>query len=182
MGYFSWLTSDRKEGIRIAAAGEHPRPVYLLQPGGQPPIEEPAYAGYGEFGGENAYRWLARMNLPADKLAGFTPDELYDAGVSLEVGTLLRLGENGRLISVFHGDPKFFEALGLDVYCFKGTWDAPIPEFKRSANELVKAGLAKIVRNQDVFPLRYPLKFSFDRKASYEDLPAAEVDPNQGFY
>jgi hypothetical protein len=29
---------------------------------------------------------------------------------------------------------------------------------------------------------RYPLKFSFDKNAIYEDLPASEYDPSQGFF
>lgn len=31
-------------------------------------------------------------------------------------------------------------------------------------------------------PIEYPLKFSFNKDAKYEDLPASEDDPNQGFF
>lgn len=179
MGTFSWRTSDTKKSIRVYA-GEV-SPVYLLQPDGVAPIRENAYEGYGIFGGVDAYVWLPRMNLPADKLANFTDEELAMVGVSLAHGDLIRVKASGRLYSIFHGDPKLFDALGLDVECFKGRWSDQMPEFGMSANDTIKTGTAEMVDIADVFQIRYPLKFSFSPTAVYEDLPAAEVDPTQGY-
>jgi hypothetical protein len=47
-----------------------------------------------------------------------------------------------------------------------------------SANELLDHGLIKPVKAT----LAYPLKFSFDESAIYEDLPASEPCEYQGYF
>ena len=84
MGFFSWKTADTKESIRNIYTGQH-RTVYLLQPNGKPPIEEPAYDGYGRFGGIDAYAWLAAQNLDVD--SDDTDDELRGLGIDLAFAT-----------------------------------------------------------------------------------------------
>lgn len=110
MGLFSWLTSDTNESIRVFG----PRPVYLLQPNGEPPLEQPVYEGYGVFGGVDAYEWLADMN-----------------GVPR--------GDGER-----RGDGIELEFSGREI--------------------------------------EYPLKFSFNKDAVYEELKASKYCPNQGFF
>jgi hypothetical protein len=61
MGFFSWKTSDTKETIWNIYTGKS-KPVYLLMPEGRPNIGEPAYDGYGRFGGKDAYALLAEEN------------------------------------------------------------------------------------------------------------------------
>ena len=117
MGFFSWKTCDTKRPINnIYSDKPHKRPVYLLQPNSEPPIEESAYEGYGEFGGIDAYAWLARMNLGSD-------------------------GEDDKI-----------RGLGIDLFF----------------NEKEK--------------VKYPLKFSFNKDAVYENWPASEDDENQGYF
>ena len=69
MGFYSWKTADTHQSIRNTFA-EDPHtdigPVYLLQPHGLPPIIEPAYEGYGTFGGVDANTWLAIKNLESE--------------------------------------------------------------------------------------------------------------------
>ena len=124
MGFFSWQTADTKESIANVYTG-HCRPVYLLQPNGKPPIYEPEYAGYGEFGDKNAYVWLAENNLPEAMLDRICEDELHDIGLEL-----------------------FLEG------CFE----------------------------DKISEVMYPLKFSFSKDAVYEDLPASNDCPYQGFF
>lgn len=118
MGFTSFLTADGKESIRNRYAGEC-RTVYLLQPNGNPPIEEKAYEGYGMFGNIDAFVWLAMHNLQKEYLRQFEEDldRVRDIGCGLE--------------------------------------NSECP---------------------------FPLKFSFDKDAVYEELPASEYDPSQGFF
>lgn len=181
MGFFSWLTSDSKESIRNIHTGED-RSVYLLQPDGAAPIREDAYEGYGVFGGIDAYAWLGKANLPQDRVIDFDDEELRDAGIALDCGNLLRL-HDGRLLSVFHDSRKLCAALGLTVEHFPGRYDEPIPSCNgKSANAMTVTGIAQTIRLRDLLVMYHPLKFSFDPAARYEDLPAAENDPDQGFF
>lgn len=179
MVFFSWTTSDTKTAIRHIHAEEDCRTVYLLQPSGEH-IKETAYEGYGMFGGVDAYTWLAKMNLPQESLTGFSEKELRSVGINLQHGDLLKT-HDGKLHALFHGGEKMFKAMGLNVEAFQGRWDGSIPGLGTSANELVANGPAMTVRIGELFPLRYPLKFSFNPDADYDALPAAEDDPNQGF-
>lgn len=61
MGFFSWKTADTKQTIWNVYTQKH-KPVYLLFPEGRPSIKEPAYEGYGDFGGKDAYQILAEEN------------------------------------------------------------------------------------------------------------------------
>jgi hypothetical protein len=120
MGFFSWTTADTNESIPSVHSNRSTQTVYLLQPNGRPPIEEECYEGYGVFGGQDAYEWLARQNAEAlgIDLSGLDFDDVRSVGIEM-----------------------FFDM------------DVPVP-----------------------------LKFSFNPKAVYEDLPASESCPNQGFF
>lgn len=64
MGQFSFTDATDPSRSIVLSGGEHPdneRTAYLLLPGGGK-IEEPAYDGYGHFGGMDAYEWLAEAN------------------------------------------------------------------------------------------------------------------------
>lgn len=118
MGFFSFTTADTHESIPNIYSGSHDgRPVYLLQPNGEPPIVESSYFGNGVFGDVDCYLWLARINFDEREQQGLTEDELRYKAIRFESDT----------------------------------------------------------------PLKYPLKFSFNKDAVYEDLPASENCPCQGF-
>ena len=83
MGYFTWKTADTGETIWNEASRQGARTVYLLQPGGEAPLREDSYEGYGVFGGTDAYAWLARRNLPTEQTEGRSDDDLRDDGIDL---------------------------------------------------------------------------------------------------
>ncbi len=171
MGMFSWLTADTKESIRV---GED-KNVYLLQPNGKPSIVEDYYDGYGNFGGADAYIWLAKNNLPAEKLKNKTYDEIRELGIGLELGCVYK-GSNGKTYSVFH---KYADLVSSCVQ-FVGNYESPMDDFDgKTPNQLIESGDLVEIPLQDL--IEYPLKFSFSEFAVYEDLPASETDPSQGF-
>jgi hypothetical protein len=178
MGFFSWLTSDTEESIANVHTGQC-RPVYLLQPEGQPPICEPAYEGYGKFGGVDAYEWVARENAPSDVLATLDRDQVRSIGHLMANGTILRDTHTGALWSIHVHVPG---GLGVKVNNFQHSWMTVIPELGMTPNELRESGRFVSARLRDHINIKYPLKFSFDKNAVYEDLPAAKNCPHQGYF
>lgn len=169
MGYFSWRTADTGESIWNVGSGMHPgKPVYLLQPNGLPAICEPLYAGYGVFGGVSAYAWLARMNMPELSAQALNEDALTDIGIALEAG--------------FYLDPKTgarwsFGGIHPGTSAFSA-YDQRVAGYVLNPNKLIMVGIW-VKRKVE---LRYPLKFSFDPGARYEDLPSSAICPYQGFF
>jgi hypothetical protein len=178
MGFFSWLTSDTEESIANVHTGRE-RTVYLLQPDGQDPICEPAYDGYGEFGGVDAYAWLAEVNAPMAVINGKTDDEIRSLGITMAEGVVYRDVQNGDLWSVRQEIPQ---GLGVPVRNFPHSALAVIPELGMSANDLEDCGRFKRVRLRDYLDIKFPLKLSFDKDAVYETLPAAKNCPHQGYF
>tara|TARA_B110000211_G_C14081963_1_gene555008 strand:+ start:745 stop:1293 length:549 start_codon:yes stop_codon:yes gene_type:complete len=179
MGFFSWKTADTKESIPNIHANRPPVTVYMLQPNGKEAVAEPAYDGYGVFGGVGAYHWLLETN--ADHLGIALSDlnevQRWNLGVSLECGTVCRDTKTGEYWHVFHDNRKLVPGKFANM-----TWDKKIPELGASANELLESGRFENCEISDVIELRYPLKFSFNKNAVYEDLPRSESCPFQGFF
>ncbi|MBS7671599.1 hypothetical protein [Croceicoccus gelatinilyticus] len=179
MGFFSWMTADTRQSIANVYSGRDTKPVYLLQPGGEPPIREDAYEGYGEFGGQNAYEWLALANIPTDRIAEFSePDwKLHMVGVSLAHGSYYCHRDTGANYSIFHPVPDLF---GLNITHLACTFAQPCPEFGGlSPNEALRTGLLECL---EVPRPKHPLKFSFDPNAVYEDLGVSQNCPWQGYF
>jgi len=122
MGMFSWLTSDSNESIANVYSSRPTRTVYLLQPNGEAPLVEPAYGGYGDFGGVDAYVWIAEHNA---------------------------------------------QSQGIDI-----------ANMEHEERRMLGITLAF---DEDI-ELPFPLKLSFDPNAVYEDVPASEICPHQGFF
>jgi len=178
MGFFSWKTADTKRSIYNKYT-KSCKPVYLLQPNGKPPIFEPEYEGYGQFGGIQAYYWLGLHNLPEELIGKLSNEEIGAFGIDLECGCLCKDTTTGELWKIFH------RSMPLDVDCkfFPGTYLTPIPEYDgKSANELMEEKRFERVPFSNLFKVRYPLKFSFNANAIYEDLPASENCPHQGYF
>lgn len=78
MGMFSWVTSDTGESISNVHSERGAKPVWMLAPDGRK-WYEPAYEGYGIFGGKDYYELLAELNGKSGRLAGieldYTPSE-----------------------------------------------------------------------------------------------------------
>lgn len=183
MGFFSWKTADTRGSIWNKFTKKC-RPVYLLQPDGKKPIYEPAYEGYGRFGGVDAYAWLALNNLPSIVTRSLaTDEELRMLGITIAFGfssviiqnvpfvlrdeeaALLALGvidsSSRYVICESHGDELHFNGEIMSVNEAKkrfGCQEIPKPKLKR------------------------PLKFSFKESANYESLPASKDCPNQGYF
>ena len=181
MGYFSWKTCDTKESIANTQA-YHPnagRPVYMLQPNGLPNIEQYGYGGYGMFGGIDAYEWLAKMNLPESKLKEINDgsEKLRWEGIELDCCEI------------------YYDKSTKKYYCYT---DSPLhpkitpvesPNFFSGVGgmNLWKLSKEKKLTKKTLFEafpkdFKYPLKFSFNKDARYEDYPASKSCDKQGFF
>lgn len=181
MGFFSWKTADDDQSIYNTYSVCGATLVYLIQPGGRPAIREPNYEGYGVFGGVDAYVWLARENLPAEKLAPFPDDAdlstitVRGIGITLAFGYKVHVPTGTKFVTRNPGalviDP---EIVNLPVM-----WDEPVDIFGgRSLNDLALAGEIE----ERSFPIAFPLKFSQDEHAVYEDLRPSNDCPEQGYF
>lgn len=185
MGYFSWNTADTKKSIANIHSGHKNanKIVYLLQPNGEPPIKEEQYDGYGDFGGVDAYVWLAKHNLKPEILKTITDDSyLRQYGIALELGNVDIDINTGKMFD-FH-----WAALFDGVAPFDGNYETIMKEYGKTPNELIEKGIwikkpYKEVFTGTVFLDKYtPLKFSFEEDAVYEKLPASTRCKYQGFF
>jgi hypothetical protein len=175
MGMFSFKTADTKTSIPCVAGFESPT-VYLLQPGGMPPIAEDAYAGDGCFDGRSCFDWLARHNLSNETLLkAKNQQEIETLGIGLSCGQYYRYRSTGEYWTVFHD----YSLLLNKGRHFDGFYDDVIPELNASANELIACG--DFVPQKFSERVLFPLKFSFNPNAIYEDLDASESCEFQGF-
>lgn len=176
MGFFSFLTSDTEESISSTYSDRGAKTVYLLQPNGEDPIKEDSYEGYGEFGGVDVYEWLARHNLPKNKIASMSKGMIRKSGLALALGKYYLHRDTGQKWSIFHG----YAYLIKGCKDFRGSYATTIAEYGKTPAELIESGEFqefKIAKN-----LKFPLKFSFDKDADYDSLPPAKNCPNQGYF
>ena len=131
MGFFSWRTCDTLETIpSLSAQHIDMRPVYLLQPDGREPIVEEFYSGYGNFGGINAYNWLAFMNG-----YGTLEDMKNDCSKQTNMGITISFGckkdkDTGEL----------FSSSGFPGATRHGFFDRNVNGYDRSSDQLIKDG------------------------------------------
>lgn len=179
MGFFSWLTADTKVSIPCAASGRTSPTVYLLQPNGRAPIPEDCYEGDGIFGGQDAHLWLASQNIPLSVFAGLSEPQQLSAGISLAVGNYFVDAVTEKRYTFFNGEAATLIPGYEDVEHIQLRFDQPLSQFGgQTANDLI--GNKRLIIKS--FEPQFPLKFSFDPKARYEDLPASEICPDQGFF
>ena len=176
MGFFSWVTADTEESIPAYASGRDMRPVYLLQPDGKPPIKEECYEGYGVFGGVDTYEWLAMMN--------FGDASLKSLALSADCGDF-KINDAHIFVCKLHFNPEseeaFRKATGIHdrTFVYFDNYQSGIDELDGLC--MNDATEAKVVSRLKI-ELRYPLKFSFDAQANYDELPASESSPAQGYF
>lgn len=174
MGFYSFKTADTKESIANVHSGKEVKTVYLLQPNGLPPIKEENYDGYGNFGvfgGVNCYAWLAKMN--------FGDATKINAAISADCGNYYEDDDAIYCCKIHLSAQELREALGSPskpVITFEH-YGAPMANGK-SANDMNEQGLWE----RKSIALTYPLKFSFNQNAVYEDLPASESCGYQGYF
>ncbi len=179
MGFFSWKTADTNESIGNIYSVKPASTVYMLAPNGKPPYEEPAYEGYGKFANKDAHEFLLEMN--AEDLGidfyNLSHEERRLAGIALAVGNVYIHAETSERWHIFH-DYRHV----LDANYFSGNFAEVVPELGDTPNNLIERGVLLRRDIKDELGIRFPLKFSFNRKAVYEDLPASEDCPYQGFF
>lgn len=181
MGFFSWNTCDTNESIANIHSGHvnSTKPVYLLQPNGKEPLVEDYYEGYGDFGGIDAYVWIAENNLQKALLEKYKDDEdkLREFGLALEMGTYYEDINNGRKFGFHYTD------LVDEIEHFGGTFDYVIPEYGKSANELIKEGtFVKKSLREFICDYNHPLKLSYNKDAKYEDFEGSTHCEYQGYF
>lgn len=170
MGFFSWKTADTGESIANRHSSRPVKPVYLLQPNGQPPIKESSYDGYGRFGNVDAYNWLAKVN--------FGTENMLHVAINADCGGYHEDDDHVYLCSMHLTEKDFRAAVQTDkkVVSFE-TYGSVLPNGK-TPNECIQNGLWRVAR----IKLTYPLKFSFNPDAVYEDLPASQSCEYQGYF
>lgn len=190
MGFFSWKTCDKDESIMNRHSGTFiNKPVYLLEPNGLEPISETCYDGYGVFGGVDAYEWLALRNTRQPFQRDVNSQMRRKIGILLESGGIL-LKENA-----FIDQQGFYHVykpnLQLLPYLLGPVESDKIKPFRYYDELVVVDGIeATIVEhkanNRLVWvideDLAFPLKFSFNKNARYEDYPASKRCQHQGFF
>jgi len=164
---FTWLTADTRERIPVDGS----RPVYMIRPDKAEPRCEENYSGNGHFDGVDAFLWLGIKNVPASYKRFMSEPDLIAAGMSLECGVVYREVKTGKIWSLGTPDLPY-----LDVKIVERDFSEPCPELgNKSMEELVKVGEFDCVAVSSIYDVRYPLKFSFDANAVYEDLPASTI-------
>lgn len=179
MGFFSWKTSEDKVSIPNVHSGRSISTVYLIQPNGRPPIAEPSYDGFGYFGGVNAFNWIFENNekIPSADLSQLSVEEIFMLGVSMVNGEVCRDTQTGEIWHIFI-DARH---VVLGNYACT-TWSDDIPRFGESANDLLTSGRFELIDICDLVDFKYPLKFSFNPEAVYEEIPTSECCPDQGYF
>jgi hypothetical protein len=168
MGFFSFKTADTEESIPASASGMSMKPVYLLQPNGKKPIREDHYEGYGVFGGVDCYEWLSKANnLKSRNLAVYADAESYYEDDNNYYACEIELSEND-LRTVVPDQDKHI--VMFDDY-------AVVMKNGLNVKDMVKQ---KLIRPQ-TYQLAFPLKFSFDENAVYENLTASKECEFNGY-
>lgn len=184
MGFFSWKTADTKRSIPNSSSKRFTgKSVYLLQPGGKPPIEEACYEGYGCFGGVDAYVWLAENNLPTHVTSEMGHAALREAGIAIDgSGIVFRDTSTGKFYTIFHSAP-FLSKMGVDVTHLGVLWNTKVEAFGGlSPNEAREQGRLQDMAMSALITIQFPLKFSFNKNARYESLRPSETCEFQGYF
>ncbi|CAM3782893.1 hypothetical protein VRRI112168_00220 [Vreelandella rituensis] len=176
MGFFSWKTADTQESI--PACSHNRRMVYLLQPGGEPPIGEGGYQGNGSFGGVDAHVWLAERNLaghPGVNIDAMDEEQKREMGIELLLGGVMQDQETGDYWHIMSDLRPL-----VPGHYFAGTFGQTIPELGQTPAELEASGRFCEIPLGELMAIPFPLKFSFDPEAQYEALEGSKICPRQG--
>jgi hypothetical protein len=181
MGFFSFNTADTQQSIANKHSKIGAKTVYLLQPHNQIAIEENEYDGYGNFGNINAYNWLANTNYP-DECNDLTEEEVYLLGVTIKYGAAITDEQGNYYFCHLHTTKKLVKILFknakniVEFNNFESLID--VNGTTMSINQAIEQKkLKRIAIKYD-----YPLKFSFNKKAIYEDLPESTDCEFQGYF
>lgn len=169
MGLFTWLTADTQEVIPAQGFKGGARAIHLLQPDGKPAIAEDLYEGYGHFGKIDAIAWLGRNNLPKDVASALSEQELEQVGHALGSNVYRDINTN-EVFRFKMNESNTLDSIDEIKATDTGMYSEPHPKYGVSPTELIEQG----VWVEHKYNIAFPLKFSFDANAVYEDLPASE--------
>jgi hypothetical protein len=187
MGFFSWNTADTQESIANSHS-EHEnanRTIYLLQPNGLDSIVEREYEGYGMFNNTDAYVWLGVNNFEDEILDAILTcsdneedflDKVRSLAISVNLGHYFEDINTGETFA--YNDSQYFEGMQP----FNGSYADVMDNYGKTPNELVKEGIWVEKSFTEMITINNPLKFSYDKDAVYEDLPASTDCRFQGFF
>ena len=82
MGNFSFITYEGRPILNAWNKGGLVFLVYMHAPDGKV-WAEPAYGGYGIFGGKDIFVLLAELNIDSSELEGKSEDDIRDMGIDL---------------------------------------------------------------------------------------------------
>lgn len=169
MGQFSWMYANRNNEKAMKDDVSHDS--YLLVPKefqkeyGKA-IHESCYDGYGHIGGYDVYELVALWNrkyMPEETMCvrkptaeRFPDKEYYDMAISRWHKALDRLSDfknevSDEVMKEEYGE-WYLKSIGIDIACY----------------------------DVDNKKLKYPIKIT-DKILDYDDVPASESDPNQGW-
>jgi hypothetical protein len=173
MGFFSKLTCDTQESVASIHSG-HPnalKPIYMLQPHGIAPLKQDTYEGYGVVG-INWFEWLSYANY------GVANNML---GVFLDCGKYLE-DENG----VVYACKMHIDEASLRTVIGDETKIVLFQDYASPIDELngldMNTAMEKNIVRQCKPNVEYPVKLSYNPLAIYEENPASEDCPAQGFF
>lgn len=179
MGFFSWKTADTQEAIKNIYTGKN-KTVYLLQPN-KKPVKESFYDGYGNFGGIDAYDWLAENNIEKSilKKAEVLGIEKRMLGIYLEYEYYTDSRTEKKYSYVLSELFEDLNAFPSQTKGLAGNYGSLCEG--EVINDLIDQGIWVKKSFEDYFgKVKYPLKFSFNKDADYNKLPASSNDENQG--
>jgi hypothetical protein len=177
MGFFSWKTSDTNKSIANCHSRRKTFKVFMITEDRQI-FEEDFYGGYGEFGGEDFYVLLGKLN----GVSGETDEEIRDKVFN---GAIVKRGiTNG--VKTYNYQEDF------------ANYATPIKaEGGKCANDLVKEGYKdvsvvdtkllvemgfKVPKLVQKLPKKYHLMTDEEWKEYFNSLPVSERCENQGFF
>lgn len=165
MGMFSWMFADRANKVALCAEQRG----YVACPNGSY-ICEPFYDGYGLFDGKDVYDLVVDWNreyldkkmlmpcLRSQYPEGREGDRYYESALARRCDSAERL-ENWR----------------------SGRFTEEQMRAKYGANWKREIGIDISCYDEQNAALPFPIKIVSSTERRYEDLPASESDPNQGW-
>lgn len=176
MGCFSWLFADQdnKRALHMGNVG------YLICPDGTVYACNHGYDGYGRFGDHDcvdAYEAVASWNR--EYLSQHPEFEIPQHGSVFDESTASYILAKPKKVSEFAWWP-FYSDLSLSPEEVELKMKSA-PGYLMRAWEYRWIGIDISCYDDQNRKLPYPIKVSSVPNVRYEDLPASDGDPNQGF-
>ncbi len=160
MGCFSWMFADRgnQESLRIGSRG------YVACPDGRY-IETRSYGGYGRFSGQDVYNLVVDWNRA--KLKEILADREFHPSICEKPFFVTEKFVDSLMESDKKAQEYIDDCINPDSY-LRTDWKR---EF----------GIYLACYDEDNESLPFPIKITKTTDYCYEELPASEGDPDQGF-